>query len=85
MSTPSRISFLRSFPGPFISGFSGILGSMKLRSRAKETLDDVSHASKKVVETTEFATIALIAVAGVSILALIIAIRALNKAGEKNE
>lgn len=59
---------------------------LKLRSRAKETLDDVSTASKKVVETTEFATIALIAVAGVSILALFIAIRALNKAGEtKND
>lgn len=52
---------------------------MRLGSKAKETLDDVSTASKKVVETTEFATIALIAVAGVAVFALILAVCALQK------
>lgn len=44
-----------------------------------ETLNDVSTASKRVVETTELASVALLAVAGVSLLAVVIALIALER------
>lgn len=62
----------------------------RLRSQAKdavaaarETLDDVSEASKKVVATTEWATVALIAVSAVSLLALGLATAAYIRAGQE--
>lgn len=50
---------------------------MNLRKKAKETLEDVSRASGKVVDSTEWATVALVAVAAVSVFALAIAVVAL--------
>lgn len=55
---------------------------MNLRRHAKEALDDVSSASKKIVTSTEWAAVALVAVATVSILALGIGLIALHKAGK---
>ncbi|MER7953056.1 hypothetical protein ABTY59_37325 [Streptomyces sp. NPDC096079] len=49
---------------------------------ARATLDDVSTASRRVVETTEWATVALIAVAAVSVLALGLATAAYVRAGQ---
>ena len=57
---------------------------MNLRRQAREALEDVSDASKKIVTSTEWATVALIAVATVSILALGIGIIAIHKAGKKH-
>jgi hypothetical protein len=51
---------------------------MNIRKHAHETLGDVSDASKKVVGATEWATVALVAVAGVSLLALLLAVVAIN-------
>lgn len=51
----------------------------KLRDQARDTLDDMSNASSQVIETTSWATVALIAVAAVSILALGIGIAALGR------
>lgn len=45
-------------------------------------MTDVSSASKKVVETTEWATVALIAVAAVSVLALGVGIAALSRSSK---
>lgn len=50
---------------------------------ARETLEDVQTASKKVIETTEWATVALIAVSAVSVLALGIATAAYIRAGQE--
>jgi len=47
--------------------------------QAKETLTDVSDASKKVIETTNWATVALISVAAVSVLALGVGLIALSR------
>lgn len=51
---------------------------MNLRKRAKETLEDVSDAAGKVVDSTEWATIALVCVCIVSVCALVAATAALN-------
>lgn len=63
---------------------------MKLRGHAtaaldhaQETFADVQTASKKVIETTEWATVALIAVSAVSLLALGIATAAYIRAGQE--
>ncbi|MFV6033153.1 hypothetical protein [Streptomyces sp. NPDC056264] len=56
---------------------------MNLRREAKGTLDDVSEASRRVIETTEWATVALIAVAAVSLFALGIGTAAYIRAGQK--
>ena len=57
---------------------------MRITRKAQETLSDVSDASKevagasrRVVETSEFAAIALIGVCAVSVLALAIGLTAL--------
>ena len=55
---------------------------MKLRSQASQALEDVSGASRRVVETTEWATVALIAVSAVSLLALGIGTAAYIRAGQ---
>jgi CHASE3 domain sensor protein len=47
--------------------------------KAQETLSDVSAASKKVVASTEWATVALVGVAAVSVIALIVGVVALNR------
>lgn len=54
---------------------------MNIRAKARETLTDVSDASKKVVETTNWATIALVAVAAVSVLALGVGLVAISRSG----
>lgn len=51
---------------------------MKIFDRAQKTLSDVSTASESVVETTGWATVALIAVAAVSVLALALALHAVD-------
>jgi len=51
---------------------------MNLRRKAQETLDDVSDASRRVVDSTEWATVALVAVAAVSLVALAVAVAALH-------
>lgn len=63
---------------------------MKIRTKAhdaldsaRDTLDEVSAASRRVVETTEWATVALIAVSAVSLLALGIATAAYIRAGQE--
>jgi hypothetical protein len=56
---------------------------MNIRQKAKNTMDDVSDASKKVVETANWSTVALIAVAAVSVLALGVGIAALSRAGAR--
>lgn len=52
---------------------------VNLRKQAEETLKDVSQASVKVGETVEWAGPALLAVAGVSLIALLVAAYALGK------
>lgn len=56
-----------------------IVETMKIRTQVKDTLTDVSDASRKVVASTEWATVALIAVAVVSILALTLSVVALTE------
>lgn len=53
--------------------------TMKLRQQAKDTMESVTDASKTVINTTEWATVALITVSAVSLLALGIALIALGK------
>lgn len=50
---------------------------------ARETLTDVQTASRKVVETTEWATVALVCVSAVSLLALGIATAAYIRVGQR--
>jgi hypothetical protein len=52
---------------------------------AKDTLEDVQEASRRVVATTEWATVALIAVSAVSLLALGIATAAYIRAGQRGD
>lgn len=54
---------------------------MNLRKKAADTLADVSTASRQVVDTTEWATVALVAVTALSLLGLIVGCVALRKAG----
>lgn len=54
---------------------------MRIGQKTKETLTDVSTASKKVVTTTELASIALVAVCVVSLLALGVGMTALARTG----
>ena len=49
---------------------------------ARTAMDDVSAASQRVIATTEWATVALVAVAAVSLLALGIATAAYVRAGQ---
>ncbi len=51
---------------------------MKLTKQARETLEDVSTGARTVISTTEWATVALIAVSAVSLLALGVALVALH-------
>ena len=51
-----------------------------IRRKAHETLDQVSTAAVRVTTTSELATIALLAVAAVSVLALGVAVIALATA-----
>lgn len=52
---------------------------MKLRQQAKDTMESVADASETVIETTQWATVALITVSAVSLVALGIALVALGK------
>lgn len=58
-----------------------ILG-MRIGQKTKETLTDVSTAANKVTSTTEIATVALVAVCVVSLLALGVGMAALTRASE---
>lgn len=53
---------------------------MNLRRKAAETLDGVKEASSQVIETTSWATVALVAVSAIAVLALGIGIYALGRA-----
>lgn len=48
---------------------------MKIRDQARTTMSDMTDASRRVVDTTQWATVALVAVAAVAVVALIIAMR----------
>lgn len=52
---------------------------MQTFRRARSTLDDVSAASAQVIETSEWATVALVCVAAVSLVALLSAVIALGR------
>lgn len=52
---------------------------MNLRKKAAETFDSVTEASEAVVGTTEWATVALIGVAALSLLGLAIGVTALAR------
>lgn len=52
---------------------------MKLTNRLKKTAEDVSDASKEVVSTSQTASLVLVAVAAVAILALVVGITALSE------
>lgn len=56
--------------------------SMNLRRKAKEALEDVSDAARQTVDTTQWATVALVGVAAVSVLALAVGLLALAHARE---
>lgn len=58
--------------------------SMNLRKKAQDTLSDVSDASRQVIDTTEWATVALVSVCIVSVCALVAATLALNATREGN-
>lgn len=53
---------------------------LNLRRQAVETMEDVSVASKKVGQASDLVGIGLLAVAGVSLVALLIAVVALERA-----
>lgn len=55
--------------------------AMNLRKKARETLESMTEASEQVIETTNWATVALVAVAGLSLLGLAVGLVALSKAG----
>lgn len=55
---------------------------LNLRRQASETMTEVSDAAKKTITTTEWATVALVAVAGVSLLALAVALVALSRSAK---
>lgn len=57
---------------------------LKLRHEARETLHTVTEASKKVISTSEAAAIALLAVAGVAVLALLLATVAITRTGRRD-
>jgi hypothetical protein len=52
---------------------------MKLTNRVKQTAEDISDASKEVVATSQVATVVLVAVGAVAILALAIGLVALSE------
>jgi hypothetical protein len=52
---------------------------MQTFRRAKTAFDDVSAASQQVIETSEYATVALMCVAAVSLVALLAACVALGR------
>lgn len=55
---------------------------MNLRRKAKDALEDVSEASRQVVDSTQWATVALVAVAAVAVLALGVGLVALAERRE---
>lgn len=83
MSTPGG---KKLFPdvGKHSETFISYIENMRLFPLTKQTLGEVSDASKTVINTSEWATVALIAVAAVSLLALGIGIIALGKATHAN-
>lgn len=52
---------------------------VNLRKRAAETMEDVSVASKRISDTADWASLALLAVAGVSVIAIMISLVALER------
>lgn len=57
---------------------------MNLRRKAKEALEDVSDAARTTVDTTQWATVALVCVSAVSLVALSIALLSIS-AGRSRE
>lgn len=53
---------------------------VNLRKQASETMTDVRDASNRVVATSEWAAVALLAVAGLSLAAFLVAMVALERA-----
>jgi hypothetical protein len=53
---------------------------INLRKQAAHTMGDVSDASKKIADSADWATLALISVTGVAVVALLIAVVALERA-----
>jgi hypothetical protein len=56
---------------------------MNLRKKAKDTLEDVSDASRQVIDSTQWATVALVAVAAVAVLALGVGLVALAEGRDR--
>jgi hypothetical protein len=52
--------------------------SMNLRRKAKEALEEVSDAARTTVDTTQWATVALVCVSAVSLVALSISLLAIS-------
>lgn len=57
----------------------GYSDHMNLRKKASETLESVATASESVIGTTEWATVALIGVAALSLLGLAVGLVALSR------
>lgn len=56
---------------------------LNLRKQASETMNDVSEASKKITDTTEWAAVAIFAALGIAVVALAVAIVALERSGHE--
>lgn len=57
-----------------------LFGMLNLRKQAAKTMEDVSGASRKIADTADWASLALIAVGGVAVVAMLIAVVALERA-----
>ena len=55
---------------------------MSLRKQAGKTLEDVSTASRQIAATADWDNLALIAVAGVAVVAMLIAVVALERSSK---
>jgi hypothetical protein len=56
-----------------------VVNMLNLRRQASETFTDVSDASRKVMTSAEWATVAMISVTIVAVLALSVAVIALER------
>lgn len=77
--TPWDVAFWRLLPIYIQRTYTDFVKTFK---RANKTLDDVSAASVRVIQTTEWATVALMGVAAVSLVALLCACVALGKVSD---
>lgn len=56
---------------------------LNLPRQAAETLEELRNASRTVTDTTEFAAVCLVAVLGVSVLALLLSAVAISRASHE--